>query len=307
MSIAKAWSEKDIPKQNGRVAFITGANSGIGWETAAALARAGADVVLACRTRSKADDARRRIEATGATGTVSVLDLDLSSLASVREAAAAFHAEHQQLDLLINNAGVMALPALRTADGFEMQIGTNHLGHFLLTNLLYDLVVSTPDSRVVTVSSNAHRFGHINLADLNSDKKYSAWGAYGQSKLANLLFTLELQRRFVAAAVSSIAVAAHPGWARTNLGTTQGRPAAKIVGVLRPPIEGLFAQSAHDGALPTLRAATEPYIKPAGYYGPSGFGGMTGAPEISAANARATDADMATKLWALSEKLVGLA
>ena len=301
-----AWTENDIPNQSGRVAVVTGANSGIGYETARALVGRGAHVVLACRTRSKADDAVRRIEATKPSGSVSVVDCDLSDFESVRSAASAIAAAHDRVDLLINNAGVMALPNMRTAQGHEMQFGTNHLGHFLLTGLLIDRVISAPNSRVVTVASQAHRMGKIKLDDLNGDKKYSAWGAYGQSKLANLLFTLELQSRLSRAGLSTIAVAAHPGWSRTNLGTIPDGKLASIVNSVRPLAERAMAQPATGGALPTLRAATDLGVHGGEYFGPDGFNQMKGNPVVVSSNARGKDAGMAAQLWTASERLTGV-
>jgi NAD(P)-dependent dehydrogenase (short-subunit alcohol dehydrogenase family) len=301
-----AWTENDIPDQSGRTAVITGANSGIGYEAARALAQHGAHVVLACRSRSKAEDAARRIEATKPSGAVTLVDCDLADFESVKAAVALIAATHDRVDLLINNAGVMALPNMKTAQGHEMQFGTNHLGHFLLTGLLIDRVITAPDSRIVTVASQAHRFGKIKLDDLNGEKKYSAWGAYGQSKLANILFTLELQRRLSAAGLSTKAVTAHPGWSRTNLGTIPDGRLAAMVSKVRPVAERAMAQPATGGALPTLRAATDPSVRGGDYYGPDGFNQMKGSPVLVTSNDRGRDADMAAKLWTASEQLTGV-
>lgn len=297
-----AWTEASIPDQTGRAALVTGANSGIGWDTARALAQRGALVVVACRSAAKADDARRRIVAAGATGEVRPLTCDLADLTSVRDAAAAVHRDLGRLDLLVNNAGVMALPEQRTVDGFEMQFGTNHLGHFALTGLLLDLLLATPGSRVVTVSSLAHRMGRIAFDDLASPRRYSPWGAYGQSKLANLLFTFELQRRLDAAGVSTIAVAAHPGVSRTNLGRVPAGITGRLFGLVRP-VGDLLLQNSAMGALPTLRAATDPAVRGGEYYGPGGPGELRGHPVRVGASRAARDQAVAARLWSVSEAL----
>jgi NAD(P)-dependent dehydrogenase (short-subunit alcohol dehydrogenase family) len=212
------WTAEDIPDQTGKIVIVTGANSGLGFEDTRALAKKGASVVMACRSIDKAEDAARRIRAEHPAADLTIMPLDLASLDSVRQFAQDFAQRYKTLNLLINNAGVMALPHRReTADGFEMQIGTNHLGHFALTGLLMPLIASTPGARVVSVSSGAHRYSRINFDDLQAEKSYGRWPAYGQSKLANLLFTYELQRRFEAAGMDAIAVAAHPGYANTHL------------------------------------------------------------------------------------------
>ena len=212
------WTEENIPDQTGRVVLITGANSGIGYEAARALAQHGATVVMGCRNRAKAEDAVAAIAETDPSGTTEILEMDLSDLDSVRQAATEFLSTHDRLDVLINNAGLMATPEQRTAQGFEMQFGVNHLGHYVLTGLLLGVLRSTPGSRVVSISSQGHRPGKINFDDLNSEDSYSPWPAYFQSKLANLLFTRELQQRLVDANADVIAVADHPGGPSTNLG-----------------------------------------------------------------------------------------
>jgi len=285
--------------QTGRVAVVTGANSGIGFETAKELARKGATVILACRSQKKGEAAAAAIRGENPTGRVQMMRLDLSSLASVRAFAQTFTAALDRLDLLINNAGVMALPRrAETADGFEMQFGTNHLGHFALTSLLFDLLARTPDSRVVNVSSGAHRAGRIHWDDLQFRHAYTPFGAYSQSKLANLLFTVELQRRLDKAGVGVTATAAHPGWTATNLQTHSG-----VAGFLNP----LLGQKPPMGALPTLYAAAAPDITPAGYYGPDGLLEMRGYPKQVGSSGAAQDTIASARLWAESEKLIGVA
>jgi NAD(P)-dependent dehydrogenase (short-subunit alcohol dehydrogenase family) len=303
---ATMWTERDIPDQAGRVAVVTGANSGIGWEAARALAEHGAHVVLACRTRSKAEDARQRILRTAPDAMIDLVDLDLSDLASVRKGAALVTDEYERIDLLVNNAGVMAVPSQRTSDGFEMQFGTNHLGHFAFTGLVLPHITPVDGSRVVNVSSNAHKFGKIDLNDLNWEhKKYSPWRAYGQSKIANLMFTYELQRRFELAGVPTIAVACHPGGSRTNLGNAPAGITGRLMELTRPVIN-LFMQPAAMGALPTLRAAVDPGVRGGEYYGPDGLGQQRGYPQRVSSNARSKDADVASRLWTTSEELTGV-
>src|SRR5258708_5786498 len=252
------WTENNIPDQIGRVAIVTGANSGIGWETARALAQKGATVIMACRSQSKANPAADQIKALNPSGQVVVMSLDLGDLDSVRGFAAAFRKQYDRLDLLINNAGVMVPPYGKTKQGHEQQFGINHLGHFALTGLLLDMLNSTHGARIVTVSSTSHQFGIINFDDLNWERHYPPQRAYGQSKLANLLFTYELQRRLAAAGQSTLAVAAHPGWTATNL-----QQHASIIQRLNP----IFAQTTDMGALPTLYAATAPDVQGGAYYG----------------------------------------
>lgn len=296
-------SDFAVPDQTGRLAVVTGANSGIGFHAASRLAQAGAQVVLACRNPDKAADAVARLEALAPDAAVEVVSLDLSSLASVRGAAQAIRERHDHIDLLINNAGVMAIPRSETADGFETQIGTNHLGHFAFTGLLLDLVRAAPEGRVVTVSSGAHKTGRINFDDLQGRNGYRKWGAYGQSKLANLLFAYELQRRLTAAGAETISVAAHPGWAATNL-QTSGRGITGGPGLLLNNLANhLIAQSDEMGALPTLYAATSPDVEPGGYYGPGGFQEMKGLPRSVPSNARSKNEADAARLWDLSEEL----
>jgi len=293
----KNWTAEQLSDQTGRVAIVTGANSGIGFETARVLAEKGATVVMACRNLVKANPKADEIRGAHPEATVEVMELDLSDLESVRRFADAFRAKHSRLDLPINNAGIMVPPYGTTTQGFETQFGVNHLGHFALTGSLLDLVIQTPGSRIVTVSSVAHQFGKIQFSDLNSEKGYKAQSAYGQSKLANLLFTYELQRRLAAAGKDTLAVAAHPGWTETNL-----QEHAKGVKFLNR----FFGQEPLMGALPTLYAATESDVNGAEYYGPSGFMEMNGPPKRVRSNKRSRDRNVAERLWSVSEELTGV-
>jgi len=295
------WTTADITDQSGRVAVITGANTGLGYETAAALAAKGAHVVLAVRNLDKGKDAANRIAQAAPGANVTLQELDLTSLASVREAADALRTQHDTIDLLINNAGVMFTPRSTTKDGFELQFGTNHLGHFAFTGLLLDRVLAAPGSRVVNVSSLGHRFarGGIKFDDLQSERSYSRVGAYGQAKLANLLFTYELQRRLLG--TSTIAVAAHPGGSRTEL-TRNLPPAVAAVSRFAEP---LF-QSAEMGALPTLRAATDAGVLGGQYFGPDGLGEQRGYPRVVSSSQASHDADAQRRLWTVSEELTSV-
>jgi NAD(P)-dependent dehydrogenase (short-subunit alcohol dehydrogenase family) len=288
-----------IPDQEGRLAIVTGANSGIGYETAKALATAGAAVILACRSDEKGQEAAGRIIAEHPQARVSVKTLDLSSLASVRAFAAETVREHHRLDLLINNAGVMMPPERTlTDDGFELQFGINHLGHFALTALLLDLMIGTDGSRVVTVSSSAHRWGEIDFDDLQWERRrYQRMASYGQSKLANLLFTFELQRRLEQVGAATVALAAHPGWTGTNLQRHSG-----AIRRLNP----MFAMKPWQGALPTLYAATAPDAQGGEYYGPDGLMELRGYPTRVATSDAALDVEVAERLWRVSEELTGV-
>jgi NAD(P)-dependent dehydrogenase (short-subunit alcohol dehydrogenase family) len=291
------WSAERLPEQSGRIAIVTGANSGIGFETARVLAEKGATVNMACRNLAKANPKADEIRERHPGAKVEVMQLDLADLESVRSFADAFRAKYDRLDLLINNAGVMVPPYGKTAQGFETQFGINHLGHFALTGALLDLLTDTPGSRVVNVSSMAHRIGKIDFSNLNWDKGYNAQAAYGQSKLANLLFTYELQRRLKKAGKDTLSVAAHPGWTETNL---QQHSSSFMF------LNKFFAQDALMGALPTLYAAAEPDVHGAQYYGPSGFLEMNGPPKRVKSNKRSHDQNVAERLWHISEDLTGV-
>jgi len=304
---ASSWTAADVPEQNGRVAVITGSNSGIGYEAAAVLADRGARVVMAVRNLEKGQAARDKILAASPGADLRLQPLDLASLESVRNAADALRADYPRIDLLINNAGVMWTSKETTRDGFELQFGTNHLGHFALTGLLLDNLLPVPGSRVVTVASLAHRMlGDIHFEDLQWERRYSRIAAYGQSKLANLLFTYELDHRLERAsekrAAETIAVAAHPGGSYTELARnvpTILHPAYRVVGPL-------IFQSAAMGALPTLRAATDPGVRGGQYYGPDGIGEQRGNPKLVESSPRSHDPELQQRLWAVSEELTGV-
>ena len=300
------WTEADIPDFTGRTILITGANSGLGYETARALAAKGAITILACRDVAKATDAAARITAKHPNAATEVLELDLADLSSVRTAAQQFGTKHERLDVLINNAGIMALPYAKTTDGFETQLGICHFGHFALTGSLLGTLLATADSRVVTISSGGHRMGRMDFDDLAWERRYMKWPAYGRAKLANLLFTYELQRRLGKAGSATVAVAAHPGGASTNLGyRAPGTEGAWVDRLLRPVIERV-AQSAAMGALPTLRAATDPQVAGGEYYGPDGFLELQGHPVRVRSNRRSRDEAVAAQLWSVSKELTGV-
>jgi NAD(P)-dependent dehydrogenase (short-subunit alcohol dehydrogenase family) len=295
------WTTADIPDQTGRTAVVTGANTGLGFHTAAALAAHGAHVVLAVRNLDKGQDAMQRIAAASPSAIITLQELDLCSLDSVRTAAATLRSRHGHIDLLINNAGVMYTPKSMTRDGFELQFGTNHLGHFALTGLLLDQLLPVRGSRVVTVSSKGHRMrAAMHFDDLQWERSYSRVGAYGQAKLANLLFTYELQRR-LAPHGTTIAAAAHPGGSNTEL--MRNMPVA---------LRGLFAMakpvfhSADKAALPILRAATDPGVLGGQYYGPDGFAELNGYPKVVPSSDQSHDLDLQRRLWDVSEELTGV-
>lgn len=301
------WTKSDIPDLSGKVAVVTGANSGIGFEAALGLAEKNATVVLACRSVTKGEAAAREIVASVPQAKVHFEALDLASLASVHAFAEAFLQAYDRLDILCNNAGVMALPYLTTEDGFEMQFGTNHLGHFALTGLLFERLQATPGARVVSVSSNAHRFGKMRFDDLQSQRSYRKWLAYGQSKLANLLFTQELQRRAAQNGARVIAAACHPGYSATNLPLVGPElSGSTLMQRLTRLGNRLVAQSAAMGALPTLYAATEPDVQGGDYIGPDGLGETWGYPRKTTMTARARDPEAAARLWAESERLTNV-
>lgn len=300
------WTAADIPDQTGRRAIVTGANSGLGYETALALAARGAEVTMAVRDTAKGDAAAARIRALAPQAKVEVRRLDLADLASIDEFAWLWREAHPEgVDLLINNAGIMAIPRRETADGFEMQLGTNHLGHFALTGRLIDAM--RPDARIVTVSSQAHRMGRMDFDDLMGQRKYGAWRAYGQSKLANLLFMRGLAERLEGVGSTVVSAAAHPGYASTHLQAVapemQGRGwQVKVMDV----VNKVLAQSAAMGALPTLYAATFPAIRSGDYVGPDGLGEQRGHPKLVGMTASARDDEAADRLWSVSEELTGV-
>jgi len=303
----KAWTADDIPDLSGKTIVVTGGNSGIGYEAALEFARKKADVILACRDLGKARTAAAQISTSAPGAKVEVMELDLSNLASVRGFSDAFHLQHQALHVLCNNAGVMAIPYRQTADGFEMQFGTNHLGHFALTGLLLDRLLATDSARVVNVASGAHRFGSIRFDDLQWKSGYRKWRAYGQSKLANLLFTSELQRKVDAAGKKLLAVACHPGYAATNLQAAGPRMQGSTM------LESFFsfgnsvlAQSAAMGALPTEYAAVATDVHGGDYIGPDGMGEFWGHPVRVGRSAAAQDAAAASRLWEMSEQLTNV-
>jgi len=292
------WTADSIGDQTGRVAVVTGANTGIGLEAARELARQGATVVIASRNATKAENAANDIKKDQPAGEVMVMLLDLADLESVKTFADEFRGRFDRLDLLINNAGVMMPPESKTADGFELQFGTNHLGHFALTGLLLDMVLRTPGSRIVNVSSSAHRYGEIVFDDLNWEKrKYKEMASYGQSKLANMLFTLELHKRLEKAGAGTLAVSCHPGWTRTDLQRHSG-----LFSFLNP----FFAMNPWQGALPTLFAAVSDEVVGNGFYGPDGFMQMRGYPALRESKETARDAAVAKRLWQKSEKMTGV-
>jgi NAD(P)-dependent dehydrogenase (short-subunit alcohol dehydrogenase family) len=297
------WTSDQIPDQSGRVAVVTGGNSGLGLVATRELARAGAHVVLACRDTDKGAAALRELQADAPSAEVEVASLDLASLASVRQFAEQFRADHDGLDLLVNNAGVMAPPRRETADGFELQLGTNHLGHFALTAQLIGAMRDRDDARVVTVSSGAHRMGRIDFDDLQSARRYKRWRAYGQSKLANLLFAFELDRRLRAAGSAIRSLAAHPGYAATNLQSAAPPMLDRLVMIVTNRV---LAQSAEMGTLPILYAATYPDIEGGTFVGPDGLAEQRGYPEPVTASRAARDEDVARRLWTASEELTGV-
>lgn len=295
-------TQAEIPSLSGRTAVVTGATGGLGYETALALAKAGAEVILTGRDDRKGQSAIEKISRDVSGATITFESLDLANLASVADFAQRMHAR-PSLDLLINNAGVMALPRRQTtADGFEMQFGTNHLGHFALTARLLPLLRRASAPRVVSVSSLAHRTGFIDFADLQGARAYAPWKAYGQSKLATLMFALELQRRSDAAGWNLISNAAHPGFARTSLFASGPGGLISLASDFAAPFLG---HSAADGARPILFAATNPNAKPGAYYGPGGIGELRGAPAVALIMPQARDAATAAKLWDVSGKLTG--
>lgn len=301
------WSTADIPNLAGRSIVITGANSGIGLEAALVLAEKGAAVTLAVRDTVRGQAAADRIRAAHPGAELEVARLDLADLASVAQFASEWIAAHPDgLDVLINNAGVMAIPRRETTDGFEMQLGTNHLGHFALTGLLVDAL--TPEGRVVTVSSGAHRFGRMNFNDLQSADSYQKWRVYGQSKLANILFALELHRRAEAAGADLRSVSVHPGYASTNLQSAGPQMSGSRLGESLAGLGNrLLAQSAEDGAWPTLMGATDPDVPSGSFIGPTGRMRQRGTPGYETPSEAARDVVAAGRLWDMSTDLTGVA
>ena len=300
------WTASDMPDQTGRVAIVTGANSGLGLGTSIGLARKGATVILACRNAAKAQVALAEVKAKVPGAKAELMALDLGRLQSVRDFAATFKARYDRLDLLINNAGLMAIPRSETPDGFETQFGVNHLGHFALTALLINLLLRTPNSRVVTVSSGMNAVGRMNFEDLMGKLHYSRYGNYGQSKLANIVFANELQRRLAAAGASTISNSTHPGYVITNLQSRAATEAGSVVeGLLNRFAGRLVAQPIEGGIAPQLFAATAPEAKGGAYYGPSGpF--ARGHPGEARPNRQALDPAIGKRLWEVSEQLTGI-
>lgn len=291
------WTAEQIPSQSGRIAVITGANSGIGFESTKQLSRKGAEVIMAVRNTEKGEQARKEITAQDPEAKIRVMRLDLSDLQSVDAFAETFKENYTQLNILLNNAGVMVPPYTKTKDNFELQLGVNHLGHFALTAQLFDVIKKTPAARIVNVSSIAHKRGIINFEDLQSEKSYNKIKAYGQSKLANLLFTYELAGRSEAAGIPVKVLAAHPGVSQTNL--------MRYIGVFKF-LMNLFTQSAAKGALPLLYAAVSPDVENADYIGPHGWHEMKGNPVKVSSNKVSHNPETAHKLWKESEKLTGV-
>lgn len=295
--MTEKWTPRNIPDLTGKVAIVTGANSGIGFETAKALAEKGAKVILACRNLDKANLAAKEIRSMVRKAKLEIIQLDLADLASVRKFADTFKSKYGSLDLLINNAGIMIPPLTKTADGFEVQFGANHLGHFALTGLLSEVILATPNARIVNVSSGAHRMGAgtIDFDNLNAEKGYQPANAYAQSKLANLLFTLELNSHLENIDSDVIATAAHPGWTVTGLQKGFLHTVSEWIGQ-RPEM----------GALPTLQAALDPDAKRNDYFGPSGFMEMRGYPQKVETGDAAKDVNLAKRLWEVSEEMTGI-
>ena len=303
----KKWTREEMPSLEGQVWVVTGANSGLGLETVKGLAAKGATVVMACRDAQRAQAAADEVRKIAPNAKLELESLDLASLASIEAFAKKLAATHPALDGLINNAGIMAIPRRTTADGFEMQLGTNHLGHYALSLRLLPLLEAATAPRLVNVASTAHKFGSMNFDDLMGEKSYSAWGAYGQSKLANLLFTYELSRKLAAAGKKTIVVAAHPGYASTNLqGVGAKMTGSKFSAWIMDLGNSVMAQTAEFGALPSLYAATASEVKSGDFFGPDGLFELKGYPRKCDSNAKSKDTAAAAKLWEVSEKLTGV-
>ena len=292
------WDSQDIPDQKGRIAIVTGSSSGIGYETVRVLANKNATVIIAVRNLQKGNAALDQIKEQNVSADVGIMEIDLTDLQSIHNFAENFKKKYNRLDLLINNAGVMMPPYCKTADGFELQFGTNHLGHFALTGLLMDLLKKTSNSRIVNVSSGAHHYGNLDFDDLAWEKRdYKPMKAYGDSKIANIYFTCELQRKLESNGNEVIATAAHPGWTATELQRYAG-----FFSFMNP----YLAQDISMGALPTLYAAAAPDVKSGEYFGPSGFMEMRGYPKKVKSNKLSQDREIAKKLWDVSEALTGV-
>jgi NAD(P)-dependent dehydrogenase (short-subunit alcohol dehydrogenase family) len=308
--VSASWKASDIPAQDGRVAVVTGANSGLGLATSRELARAGARVVMACRDPARGQEALAAVRAAVSKGSLELAPLDLASLESVAELAEGLLAEHEAIDLLINNAGVMATPRRLTEDGFELQLGTNHLGHFALTGRLLPALLRGEGTRVVTLSSGAHRTGRISFDDLGGERRYFRWAAYGQSKLANLLFAYELERRAEAAGAPLESMAAHPGYAATNLQSSGPGIGGGVFAAANRAVMAIanrvIAQGEDDGALPSLYAATFPGLPGGSYVGPDGPFEARGAPRLVDSSSASKDPATAKRLWSVSEELTGV-
>lgn len=294
-----SFNINNIPSQAGRIAIVTGANAGLGFETAKVLASKSMKVILACRNIAKAEKAKNDILKAHPSADLDILQIDLSSLQSVRKFLKAYKAKYSQLDLLINNAGVMMPPYSKTEDGFELQMGANYFGHFLLTGLLLETIVKTPNSRIVSLSSLAHIKGRIQFDDLHWEKQYERMPAYRQSKVACLIFAFELQRRLEQAGYETISVAAHPGVTATEL----GRHFPELLYKILTPVVNAFTHKPKDGALPTLMAALDQDVKGGDYYGPLGFRNMSGAPGKAKFTSYSNDAQIGKQLWQISESL----
>jgi NAD(P)-dependent dehydrogenase (short-subunit alcohol dehydrogenase family) len=301
------WTSEDIPDLTGRSAVVTGANSGLGFQTSLQLVRHGARVVMAARDRGRGERAVRRVREMGPGANVELASLDVADLSSIRRFAERYGSQNEGLDVLVNNAGVMAIPYRHTVDGFEMQFGTNHLGHFALTGQLLPYLLARPGARVVTVSSTLHRKGRIDFEDLQGERSYRPWVAYAQSKLANLLFAFELQRHADAAGVDFLSVAAHPGYAATNLQAVGPHmTGSRLQAMLARVLNRVMAQSDAQGALPSLYAATAPDIVGGAYYGPDRLWESRGHPKRVTASRHAYDEEAARHLWQVSEELTGV-
>ncbi|MCT4644894.1 MAG: oxidoreductase [Carboxylicivirga sp.] len=301
----KKWTSKDIPEIENKIVIVTGGNIGLGYESVKLLSEKGAEVILACRNKQKGEEAKRKIQALNRDAMVNVMKLDLANLASIREFSSEYKRKYNKLDILLNNAGVMMCPKNETYDGFELQFGTNHLGHFALTGLLFDLLQTTKNSRIVTVSSRAHYSGEIDFNDLMwNNRVYDKALAYAQSKIANLYFTYELQRRIQKSGLSVMSVAAHPGRSNTNLAQHLGSRTINflIKNILMP----IMTQSAQTGALAGIRAAVAPEVNGGEYYGPNGKSEKKGYPVIVESNALSHNIQIAERSWDESEKLTGI-